>query len=47
MIKKIINACGCINIKYYVLLFFGLAIIFSIYNQQINNMIKDESFECN
>ena len=47
MLKKIMNACGCIDIKIIVLLFFVLAIIFSMYGQQINSMITGEDCGCN
>jgi hypothetical protein len=47
MLKKIINACGCIDIKIVVLLFFILAIIFSMYGSKINNMITGEDCGCN
>jgi hypothetical protein len=47
MLKKIINACGCIDIKIVVLLFFVLAIIFSMYGSEINHMIKGEDCNCN
>lgn len=46
MLKKIINACGCIDIKIVVLLFFVLAIIFSMYGSEINNMITGEDCNC-
>ena len=46
MFKKIINACGCIDIKIVVLLFFVLAIIFSMYGSQINTMITGEDCNC-
>jgi len=46
MLKKIINACGCIDIKIVVLLFFVLAIIFSMYGPQINTMITGEDCNC-
>ena len=47
MLKKIINACSCIDIKVVVLLFFILAIIFSMYSSEINNMITGEDCDCN
>jgi len=47
MLKKIINACGCVDIKVIVLLFFVLAIIFSMYSNEINSMIKGEDCNCN
>lgn len=47
MLKKIINACGCIDIKIVVLLFFVLAIIFSMYGNEINTMIAGEDCNCN
>ena len=46
MLKKIINACGCIDIKVIVLLFFVLAIIFSMYSSEINRMITGENCNC-
>ena len=39
-IKKIINQCGCIDIKLVVLLFFLFAIIYAKY-------YKDEECNCN
>ena len=47
MLKKIINACSCIDIKIVILLFFILAIIFSIYGSEINTMITGEDCDCN
>ena len=47
MLKKIINACGCVDIKIVVLLFFVLAIIFSMYGSEINSMIIGEDCNCN
>lgn len=47
MLKKIINACSCIDIKVIILLFFILAIIFSMYSSEINNMITGEGCDCN
>ena len=47
MLKKIINACSCINIKVVILLFFILAIIFSMYGSEINTMITGEDCDCN
>ena len=47
MLKKIMNACGCIDIKIVVLLFFVLAIIFSMYRSEINTMITGEDCNCN
>ena len=44
MLKKIINACGCIDIKIVVLLFFVLAIIFSMYGS-ICMKSKDKYYE--
>ena len=46
MLKKIINACGCIDIKVVVLLFFVLAIIFSMYGSEINTMITGGDCNC-
>lgn len=46
MLKKIMNACGCVNIKVIVLLFFVLAILYSMYGNQINSMIKGEDCNC-
>lgn len=46
MLKKIMNACGCIDIKIVVLLFFVLAIIFSMYDNEINSMITGEDCNC-
>lgn len=46
MLKKIINACGCIDIKNVVLLFFLLAIILSMYGQQINTILGEDC-NCN
>ena len=46
MLKKIMNACGCVDIKIIVLLFFVLAIIFSMYSNEINNMIAGEDCQC-
>lgn len=47
MLKKIINACSCIDIKVVILLFFILAIIFSMYGSEINTMITGEDCDCN
>ena len=47
MLKKIINACSCVDIKIVVLLFFVLAIIFSMYGSEINTMITGEDCNCN
>ena len=47
MLKKIINACGCVDIKIVVLLFFVLAIIFSMYGSEIRTMITGEDCNCN
>ena len=47
MLKKIINACGCIDIKIVVLLFFVLAVIFSMYGSEISTMITGEDCNCN
>jgi len=46
MLKKIINACGCIDIKIVIILFFILAVIFSMYGSKINTMITDEDCNC-
>ena len=42
-LQKIINKCGCIDIKVVVLLFFLLIIIIAMYNGQV----KDEDCDCN
>ena len=42
MLKKIMKACGCVDIKVIIFLFFILAIIYSMYSKQINSMIKGE-----
>lgn len=47
MFKKIINACGCIDIKLVILLFFILAVIFSMYGNDINSIINEEDCNCN
>lgn len=41
-LKKIINKCGCIDIKVVVLLFFILVAIYAMYQEQI----KDEDCQC-
>jgi len=49
MLKKIMNACGCsgcVDIKVIIFLFFILAIIYSMYSNQINSMIKGEDCGC-
>ena len=46
MLKKIMNACSCVDIKIIVLLFFVLAIIFSMYSSEINTMITGEDCQC-
>ena len=47
MLKKIINTCGCIDIKIIIILFFILAFIFSMYSSEINNMITGKDCDCN
>jgi len=47
MLKKIINACSCVDIKIIIILFFILAIIFSMYSSEINTMITGEDCDCN
>ena len=42
MLKKILKASGCVDIKVIIFLFFILAIIYSMYSNQINSMIKGE-----
>ena len=42
MIQKIINKCGCIDIKIVIFLFFLLAIIYAQYGEQL----KDDC-DCN
>tara|TARA_E500000331_G_C16792369_1_gene512948 strand:+ start:193 stop:339 length:147 start_codon:yes stop_codon:yes gene_type:complete len=46
MLKKIMNACGCVDIKIVLLLFFVLAIIFYMYGSEINSMITGEDCQC-
>tara|TARA_Y100000389_G_C17448932_1_gene513395 strand:+ start:2288 stop:2431 length:144 start_codon:yes stop_codon:yes gene_type:complete len=41
-LKKIINKCGCIDIKVVVLLFFILVAIYAMYQEQV----KDEDCQC-
>ena len=41
-LQKIINKCGCIDIKVVVLLFFLLIIIMATYN----GSVKDEDCNC-
>ena len=46
MLKKILKASGCVDIKVIIFLFFILAIIYSMYSKQINSMIKGEDCGC-
>jgi len=46
MLKKIINACGCVDIKIVILLFFVLAIIYSSYYKEINSAITGKDCDC-
>ena len=41
-LKKLINKCGCIDIKIVVLLFFLFAVIFAMYLDSV----KDEDCQC-
>ena len=41
-LKKIINKCGCIDIKTFVLIFFILIAIYAIYRDHI----KEEGYQC-
>jgi hypothetical protein len=42
-LKKIINKCGCIDIKVIVLLFFILIAVYAMYQENI----KDDDCQCN
>ena len=41
-LKKIINKCGCIDIKVVILLFFIFVAIYAVYQESI----KDEDCQC-
>lgn len=47
MLKKIMNACGCVDIKIVILLLFILAIIYVSYHKEINSAITGEDCDCN
>jgi len=46
MLKKIINACGCVDIKIVILLFFILSIIYASYHNEINSAITGKECDC-
>jgi hypothetical protein len=46
MLKKLMSSCGCINVKYLVILFFILAIFYSMYGNEVNSMITGEDCDC-
>ena len=46
MLKKIINACECVDIKIVILLFFVLAIIYASYYKEINSAITGKECNC-
>ena len=46
IINSIMNACGCVDIKVLILLFFVVAILYSMYSKEINSMITGEDCDC-